>query len=72
MYRRICLISDFSVAGTVHSLFESYGLHPLPLNTSAHVSVAGADQCYYIELPEEEIKKGQEILIGCGREKDII
>ena len=72
IYRKVCLIPEMADAGMVHNQLEAYGLHPLPLNISAHVTIAGADQYYYIELPEEEIEKGQKVLSDIGKGKCLI
>ncbi len=70
--KRLCSIREMTEAGTVHSLLQSHGLHPLPLDTSSHIFVAGADLWYHVEVPEAEMKDGRLILTACGWEKALV
>ena len=68
MYKKICACYDIGVAGSVWSLLKANSFNPLELQTSPHVSIAGVDRCYYIEVPEEEYESAKEFLISQGIE----
>ncbi len=59
-------------AVTIHSYLRGHGFHPLPLNTSAHINLAGAELWYYIEVPVEEAKEAKQLLIDIGHEANPI
>jgi hypothetical protein len=61
----------FSVVRTVRTAVEadmliafmrSAGLHPLDLVTSSHISLAGADIAFHIEVPTDELNQAREFL----------
>ena len=53
------------------SLLKSDGFNPLDIDSSSHISFAGADLYYYVQVPEQEYKKAKEFLIK-NNFKDII
>ena len=46
MFVRIAFASSQVDAGRIQSLLESAGFHPVPVNTSSHFMVGGAEQGY--------------------------
>jgi hypothetical protein len=67
----ISSIRDQAVAGMIEELLRESGLHPVPSNTSAHVSVAGAEQWYDIRVPKDEESKAREIIKSAGYESTL-
>lgn len=55
-----------SEADLVISLLRSEGLHPMDLQTSPHISLAGADINYAVDVPREEMQQAREILGHAG------
>jgi len=58
-------------AGMIISLLKSNGFNPLDPDFSSHISFAGADLFYYVQVPEQEYEKAKEFLIK-NNFKDII
>ncbi len=56
----------------MYTLLEGRGLHPRPLDASAHISVAGADLWYYLYVPMDEAEEARRILIEFGHEQSLI
>ena len=54
MLVRIAFSRSLAEAGRIQSLLEAEGFHPLPVNSSSHVTVGGADHGYYVEIPKTE------------------
>jgi hypothetical protein len=44
------------------SLLESAGLHPIDLEVSPHISLAGAETGFRVEVPKEELEAARELL----------
>ena len=40
----------------VISFLKAEGFHPLDLQMSSFVGFAGADQCYFVQVPPEEVE----------------
>ena len=72
MSKRIASFADYSIAGLVVTQLRDIGLSPLAIETASHVTVAGADPCYYIEVDESETDKARNALIELGHEKWLI
>lgn len=72
MEARLCSFQDQAIAGMIENLLRSRGLHPIPINTSGHIFVAGAGQWYDLKIPEEEEKIAREIIIEAGYENDLV
>ncbi|MBM3253185.1 MAG: hypothetical protein FJZ16_02890 [Candidatus Omnitrophica bacterium] len=71
MLKKIYACKSSAEAGMIISLLKSNRFNPLELQTSPHVSLAGADIYYYVQIPEEEYKPAREFLISNGF-KDIL
>lgn len=63
---RLCSFRDQAITGMIENLLRSRGLHPVPINTSGHVFVAGVNQWYDIKISEEEEKIAREIITEAG------
>ena len=61
MYLRLCTAKS-SRAGQIHSLLRQHGLHPLARNPLAASMKVGEDPRVAIELPDDEIMRGRQIL----------
>lgn len=48
------------------SLLKSNGFQPLELQTSSHMSFAGADFFHYVEISDQEYEAAKEFLIKQG------
>ena len=66
MFVKICLTPELAEAGLLQTRLESEGFHPLEVQISAHVSLAGADHVYYVEVPESEAQSARAWLAGNG------
>jgi hypothetical protein len=62
MYIRLCMLNEAAEAGHIISLLEMQGLHPFTVCPPVPESTGVAIQRYSIELPTDEIEKGQKIL----------
>ncbi len=69
---RIAAFKDYASAGMIHEILTSKGRHPRLIDTSAHISIAGADQYYYLYVPQNEMDNATKILIEFGYEENII
>ncbi len=58
-------------ADLVRVLLLDLGLHPLPIQGSAYVGIAGAQQAIPVFVPEPELKEAQAFLRGTPYEKAI-
>lgn len=72
MFVRIAFLRTLAEAQRIQSLLESEGLHPVPIDSSAHVTVAGAEQGYHLEVPRREVEAAREILEREGLGKWIL
>jgi len=72
MFRKLCVFSTYEAAGMVASLLRTNGFHPVDVEQSPHAFLAGADQFYFVQLPESEIETGRKFLIAEGYEKHLI
>lgn len=63
---RIAAIREQSFAGLIVSQLKDAGLNPFEINTSAHVSIGGAEQYYYITVLDEEVDEGRRVLSDLG------
>ena len=72
MSKRIASFPDYSLAGLAVTQLRDLGLSPLEVDTASHISVAGADQFYYVEVNEIEIDQARKALIELGHEKWLI
>ncbi len=59
---RIAFASDFGVAMVMKSFLESEGISVLDIARGGHVSIAGADQGYYIHVTVEDSERAVKLL----------
>ena len=55
-----------SEAGMIISLLNSNDFHPIDLDMSSHVTFAGADIWYYVQVPKTEYETVKKFLIENG------
>jgi hypothetical protein len=58
-------------AEVIISLLRGGGVHPLNLEMSPHIFLAGANLSYHVRVPPEEAEAAKEILKANGFEKGI-
>ena len=66
MLKNVAWLKSSAEAGLVISLLKNNGFQPLELQTSPHVSFAGADLFYYVQIPDQEYEAAKEFLIKLG------
>ena len=66
MFRKLVSTTSLLEAGELQSLLKEKGFHPSEVDDSSHVTLAGADQVYYIEIPEAEAEAAIEFLESRG------
>jgi hypothetical protein len=69
MFTKVCFHPNSAAAEMIRNLLEEDGLHPMKLDYSAHVSVAGAEQGYFIEVPKQEADRAKAVLSKNNLEK---
>ena len=69
---RICSAITMWKADEIQSILEERGLHPLPVRLSPHVFAHGADQAYYVEVPDSEAEEARRILSERGYSHDLL
>ncbi len=69
---RICSAITMWKADEIQSILEERGLHPLPVRASPHVFAHGADQAYYVEVPDSEAGEAKKFLTGIGDGRDLL
>jgi hypothetical protein len=72
MFAKVCFHRDFAAAEMIRNLLEENGLHPMKLDYSAHVSLAGAEQGYFVEVPKQEVDLAKAVLSANHLEKHIV
>ena len=70
MFTKVCFHRDLFVAEMIRNLLEESGLHPMKLDYSA--SVAGAEQGYYIVVPQQEVAEARQVLSDNDFQKFIV
>ena len=68
MLKKLYAFKSSAEAGMMISLLKSNKFHPLELQTSDHLSFAGADMWYYVQIPEEEYEPVKKFLVKQGYE----
>lgn len=53
-FRKVAYASDMGVAMVIYSLLDSEGFDVLDFSNSSHISLAGADQGFYISVYEDQ------------------
>ncbi len=69
---RIAFVFDFGSYVAMRALLESHRIEVLDIAVGGHVSVAGADQGYYVEVLPEDHDRACRILRENGMGKYII
>ena len=59
---RIAFAFDVGTFAVMRALLESEGIHVLDIATGGHLSIAGADQGYYLQVPEDERERAASLL----------
>ena len=72
MLVRIAFTRPFAEAGRIRSLLESRGFHPLPVDSSSHVTVGGAEQGFHVEIPKAEAKAAIALLSQAGLGRSLV
>jgi len=68
----VAVAPDFGVATVIRSLLESKGVIVLGLSTSRHVSIAGADQGYKIDVLKKDEMRARELLQNNSFERYLV
>jgi len=71
MIKTIASFPQLWEADMVVSLLRWNGLHPAELEISPHVMLAGADQGFFVRVPEEEFPESRDLLIRNGYAKNL-
>ncbi|HCX34977.1 MAG TPA: hypothetical protein DHV08_16470 [Rhodocyclaceae bacterium] len=71
MLTRIYAAQSCPEAEIVISLLRVDGLHPLDLERSPNVCLAGADLWYYVRIPTDEVEAARNILRSTGFERGL-
>jgi len=66
---RVAYSADMGVALVMKSLLDSAGIYTTDIASGGHVSIAGADQGYYIEVLDEDVPEAIELLKDSAFEK---
>ncbi len=66
MFVKICITPELAKAGLLQTRLESEGFHPLDVQISPHVFLAGADHAYYVEVPQSEAPRARAWLAANG------
>ena len=59
---QIAVSSDFGIAMVMKSFLETEGIFVLDIATGGHVSVAGADQGYYVQVKKKDSGRAIKLL----------
>ena len=62
MTSRVCFHTEALTAEMIRNLLEQYGLHPLPLSSTAAVKSVQGVRGFDIEVPDQEAELATEIL----------
>lgn len=62
MFAKVCFHYDLAMSEMIRNLLSENGLHPVKLDYSAHVSVVGVEQGYFVEVPKQEVELAEKIL----------
>ena len=66
MLKNIYFSRNIGEVWLIISLLKDNGYHPLELQTAPHVSIAGADIIYYVQIPDEEFESAKKFLKDQG------
>ncbi len=62
MFAKVCFHYDFAISELIRNMLTDNGLHPAKLIYSGHVSLVGADQGYFVEVPFQEAEQAKKVL----------
>lgn len=60
--KRIYFSKNLGEVETVNALLKANGYNPFESQISDHVSIAGADMFYYVQIPENEYDSAKDFL----------
>ncbi|NNL56164.1 MAG: hypothetical protein HKO71_00300 [Pseudomonadales bacterium] len=63
---------DMGMAAVMQSLLIAEGVSVLPSAQSAHVSIAGADQSYTVQVAQGDAERARQLLAENGYDKFVI
>jgi hypothetical protein len=69
---KIAFFDNYSEACLAANQLKEKNVNTLDVNTSNHVSIAGAEQFYYIEVPSEDVENAKTALVEMGYKQHII
>ena len=61
-----------AVAQIMRSLLEAEGLHPAPLHFTSHIGFRGGVDCWFIEVPVQEVSKAKAVLREAGHSNSLV
>ena len=56
----------------MHSLLEAEGFHPAPLIFLSHVAFGGGEDCWFMEVPHQEVPDAKAFLRNSGHANSIL
>lgn len=68
---RIAFSSMFPEASLMKQILEENKVFVFEIMTSGHITIAGGDQGYYLEVNKDDSKLASEILINNGFAKNV-
>ncbi|MFH1775937.1 MAG: hypothetical protein ABH952_00005 [Candidatus Omnitrophota bacterium] len=69
--KKIYFSKNLGEVEAVCALLKANGYNPYDIQISDHVSVAGADMYYYVQVPENEFESAKDFLKNHGYENII-
>jgi hypothetical protein len=63
---------DMGIAVVMKSILIGEGIGVLEYSGSGHVSIAGADQSYYVKVAATDAARARELLVAAGYDKYVI
>lgn len=61
-YCRIAYTPDIGIAAVVNALLQSEGINVRDISIGAHVSIAGADQGYFVEVMAMQVDEAVRLM----------
>ncbi len=62
MFAKVCFHYDLAISELIRNMLTDNGLHPAKIDFSALVSMAGAQQGYFVEVPLQEAEQAKKVL----------
>lgn len=66
MLQRIFDTQNLGEANLIISILTAKGIHPPPPRSKPHLSTAGIEMSYGVEVPVEQVARAQEVLRPYG------